>query len=88
MDERLARRTDLYLTTHNTQKRQTSISPVGFEPAIPEGERPQGHRDRMLPFQDLKFSSIWCSNLTENFNGISMFIHIWDNLLLQDMILF
>jgi len=35
-----ARRRDLYLTTHNTHKRQTSIFPVGFEPTISEGERP------------------------------------------------
>ena len=36
-----ARRRDLYLTTHNTQNRQTSTPPVGFEPTIAEGERPQ-----------------------------------------------
>jgi len=34
---------DLYLTTHNTHKRQTSIPPAGFEPAIPVIERPQTH---------------------------------------------
>jgi len=32
-----ARRRDLYLTTHNTHKRQTSMPPVGFEPTISEG---------------------------------------------------
>ena len=36
-----ARRRDLYLTTHNTHNRQTSMPPVGFEPTIPAGERPQ-----------------------------------------------
>jgi hypothetical protein len=35
LDEGPARRRDLYLTTRNTHKRQTSISPVGFEPTIP-----------------------------------------------------
>jgi hypothetical protein len=30
LDEGPARRRDLYLTTHNTHKRQTSIPPVGF----------------------------------------------------------
>jgi len=30
-----ARRTDLYLTTHNKHKRQTSMPPVGFKHAIP-----------------------------------------------------
>jgi hypothetical protein len=29
-----ARRRDLYLITHNTHNRQTSMSPVGFEPTI------------------------------------------------------
>ena len=29
-----------YLTTHNTHNRQTSMSPVGFEPTISAGERP------------------------------------------------
>ena len=32
---------DLYLTTHNTIKRQISMPPVGFEPTIPASERPQ-----------------------------------------------
>jgi hypothetical protein len=43
LDEWSARRRDLYLTTHNTHKRQTSMPPVGFEPAIPASERPQTH---------------------------------------------
>ena len=32
---------DLYLTTHNTHNRQTSMPPVKFEPTISAGERPQ-----------------------------------------------
>jgi hypothetical protein len=36
-----ARRGDLYLTTHNTLNRQTYMPPVGFEPTISAGERPQ-----------------------------------------------
>jgi hypothetical protein len=43
LDEGSARRRHLYLTTHNTQNRQTSITPAGFEPAIPASERPQTH---------------------------------------------
>ena len=31
------------LTTHDTRKRQPSIPPAGFEPAIPLSERPQNH---------------------------------------------
>jgi len=40
LDERSARRSYLCLTTHNTHKRQTSMSPVGFEPTISASERP------------------------------------------------
>jgi hypothetical protein len=42
-DEWWARRRDLYLTTHNTHKTQTSMPPAGFETAIPANERPQIH---------------------------------------------
>ena len=35
------RRRDLYLTTHNTQNRQTSMPRVGFEHTISAGERPK-----------------------------------------------
>jgi len=40
LDEWSVRRRDLYLTTHNTRNRQTSMPPVGFEPTISAGERP------------------------------------------------
>jgi len=38
-----ARHKDLYLTTHNTLKRQASMPPAGFEAIIPVSERPQTH---------------------------------------------
>jgi hypothetical protein len=38
-----ARRRDLYLTKHNTHKRQTFMPPAGLKPAIPASERPQTH---------------------------------------------
>ena len=44
LDEWSARRRDLYLTTHDTHKRQISMPPVGFEPKIAAGERPQAAR--------------------------------------------
>jgi hypothetical protein len=40
-DKWSACRWDLYLTTHNIQKRQISMPPARFEPAIPASERPQ-----------------------------------------------
>ena len=43
LDEWSARRRDLYLTTHNTHNRQTSMPLVGFEPMISAGERPQAY---------------------------------------------
>ena len=41
LDESSARRRDLCLTTHDTHNRQISMPPVGFEPTILAGERPQ-----------------------------------------------
>jgi hypothetical protein len=43
LDEGSARRRDVCLTTHNTRKRQTSMSSAGFESTIPASERPQTH---------------------------------------------
>ena len=40
LDNGLVRHIDLYLTTHNTHKRQTFMSPAGFEPAKPAGVWP------------------------------------------------
>jgi len=57
LDEISARSRNLYLTTHDTHNRQTSMPPVGFEPTISAGERPQtydlrprGHWDRHIIF--------------------------------------
>jgi len=33
--------TDVYLTTHNNHNRQTAMTPVGFEPAIPASKQMQ-----------------------------------------------
>ena len=43
LDKWSARRRDLYLTTHNTHNRQTSMPPVGFEPTISAGELSQNY---------------------------------------------
>jgi len=43
LDEWSARRKYLYLTTHSTHKRQTSMPPAGFNPTIPASQRPQNH---------------------------------------------
>jgi hypothetical protein len=50
LDEWSIRRKDLYLTTHNTHNRQTSMPPVGFESTISAGERPKTYAlDRAAP---------------------------------------
>ena len=41
LNEWSARRRDLYLTTHNSHNRQTSMAPVGFESTISAGEGPR-----------------------------------------------
>jgi hypothetical protein len=50
LDERSARRRDLYLTTHDTHNRQISMPPVEVEPTISVGERPAAAHSRgVLP---------------------------------------
>jgi hypothetical protein len=43
LEEWSARLGDLYPTTHNNHKRQASLLPAGFEPAIPASDGPQPH---------------------------------------------
>jgi hypothetical protein len=43
LDEWWAQHRDLYLTTHNPHKRQTSMPPAGFKPTILASERLQTH---------------------------------------------
>ena len=60
LDEWSARRRDLYLTTHNTHNRQTSMPPVGFEPTISAGERPQTYAlDRAATGTDILYIYIY-----------------------------
>jgi len=41
LDERSAQRRDLYLTTHNTDKKQISMPPAEFELTVPASKLPQ-----------------------------------------------
>ena len=43
MDEGSVRHRELYQTTHNVNKRQTSMPQAGFKPTIPASGRPQSH---------------------------------------------
>jgi hypothetical protein len=61
LGERSARRRDLYLTKHNTHDRQTSMTPVGFEPTNTAGKRPQ----------------IYAFERVANGTGTCMSLHLW-----------
>ena len=66
LDEWSARRRDLYLTTHNAHNRQTSMPPVGFEPTISAGERPQTYAlDRAATGTGILYA-IWLLNFIQN----------------------
>ena len=65
LDKELARRRGLYLTTHNTHNRQISMSPVGFEPKISAGERPQTYAlDRAATGTDERYEYIYVQRIT------------------------
>ena len=46
----------LYLKTHNTHNRQTSMPPAGFEPALPASERPLGSATIGMRIRNLRRS--------------------------------
>jgi hypothetical protein len=60
LDERSARRRDLYLTTHNNHNRQTSMLPVGFKPTISAGKWQQNYA---LEQQVIQYQIIISTNL-------------------------
>ena len=77
-------RRDLYLTTHNTCDRQTSMPPVGFEPTISAGERLQTYAlDRaatgtgVLPTLNHPFLSILHFNTSFTIILLSMFSYFY-----------
>ena len=76
LDECSARRRDLYLTTHDTHNRQTSMPPVGFEPKISAGKRPQAYAlDRATTgtgdLLSLRYVISFCMSITsKNIVGI------------------
>ena len=82
LDEWSARRRDLYLTTHNTHNRQTSMPSVGFEPTISAGGaaadlrlRPHGYWDRRNTL--LGKHNIWFWNLRYRVNQPWLINFLW-----------
>jgi hypothetical protein len=67
----------LYLTTHNTHKRQASISPAGFEPTRPKRERPQAHALDHAVTQIGLIPSLGPVYNTRCFECLYLFIHLY-----------
>jgi hypothetical protein len=78
LDEWSARRTDLYLTTHNKHKGQTSIPPVGFDHTISAGERPQTYALDRAATETGK-----CTDLKDLYSTVTVY-----QLFMQNMIFF
>jgi hypothetical protein len=82
LDEWSARRRDLYLTTHNTQNRRSSMLPVGFEPAISAGELPQTARPlgpvvEVLPPLIFELDISSCYRAAVNFEKFALISPNW-----------
>jgi len=75
LDEWSAPHRDLYLTTHNTHNRQTSMNPGGIRTHDPSRRaaadlrlRPRGHSDRLVKHT---LPKIWSSNMTTKIISVS-----------------
>ena len=81
LDEWPARRTDLYLTTHNTHNRQTSMPPAGFESTIPVSERPQTHAlggaATGIGCRHLNYTNNYVSYVTDVINDIFLYVELY-----------
>ena len=78
LDEWSARRRDLYLTTDDTHNRQISMPPVGFEPTISAGERPQAAhllRSSRGVLPTVVRRCVWSRNIKIRW---SIYIYIYD----------
>jgi len=75
LDEWSACRRVLYLTTHNTHKRQTSMPPAGFEPIIRAGERPHVRLRRCCHWDRQYFKG--ALKLKENHFPVQHKVNFW-----------
>ena len=81
LDEWSARRTDLYLTSHNTHNRQTSMPPAGFESTIPVSERPQTHAlyraATGIGCRHLNYTNNYVCDVTDIINDILFYVELY-----------
>jgi hypothetical protein len=75
LDKWSARRRALYVTTHNTHKRQASVPPAGFEPTIPANERSQtqtlDHEGTGFSRSNVTAVKYWRLRSAENVAGVA-----------------
>ena len=64
LDELSAPCRELYLTTHNIHKRQTSMLPVGFKLTIPASEHPQTYAFH-CGVTGISYTESYCFNFSE-----------------------
>jgi hypothetical protein len=78
IDRWRARRRDVYMTTHNTHKRETCMSPAGFEPTSQKanGRRPTPQTTR--PLGSANLSNTWINYLTEVWEYLILFFRSWN----------
>jgi hypothetical protein len=76
LDELSARPRNLYLTKHNTYKRDKAMPLAGFEPTIPASERPQALAlDRAVTgFGLFSFYGAKCSVILVHFRGCNLIV--------------
>ena len=64
LDEGSAPRRDIYLRTHNTHMRQTSLPSPGFEPAIRANERSQTKASGRMATVNSVFTKLYSSSVS------------------------
>jgi hypothetical protein len=80
----ISRKQHLYLTTHNTHSGQTSTPSAGFEPTVPENERPKirkldrvalGFGRRLLSFVNASFRMGWHFSVNQKVSEVKL-VHL------------
>ena len=74
LDKWSARRRNLYLTTHNTYKRQSSTPPEGLEPAIPASWRPKTHALHLRAHWDRQWIIVFDVIITGTCSSVCAYI--------------
>ena len=66
-------------TTHSTHKRQISMAPAGFEPAIPASERSQSHALNGAATSIGRWMPLWNNKLCNDIHIECLYKEMWDS---------